>query len=250
MTESNSASAQLSTINYQLSTKNTVHIWSVYLDPTPERVAEMAAILPDYETERASRFYFEEHRRRYKVAHGALRTILGRYLSADPHTLHFDHGPKGKPQLADPNHQHLAFNLSHSGELALVGLTLKPAIGVDVEELRPLRDMLNLAKHTFAPSEYETLNALPSDQHIEGFFNCWTRKEAYIKAIGLGLSQPLDEFHVSLRPAEPARLLWALDQPDAQERWTFDSYTPFPGYLGAVAVEGEISDLQFLTFDF
>lgn len=239
----------MSTVNYQLSTKGVVHIWSVYLDPAPEHVAQMTARLPDYETERASRFYFQQHRRRYRVAHGALRTILGHYLGAEPKSIHFDHGPKGKPSLADPAHQHLAFNLSHSAELALVGLTLKPTIGVDVEELRPLRDLMRLAEHTFAPPEYEVLKNLPEAQHIEGFFNCWTRKEAYIKATGLGLSQPLDQFHVSLCPGDPAQLLWALDQPDAADHWTFDSYTPFPGYVGAVAVEGEIDDLQFFTFD-
>ncbi len=216
-----------------------VHVWLAELEQPARTVEQLAGVLSDDELARARRFYFERDRRRFMVARGVLRKILGWYLALPPARLEFTYGPRGKPfLLAAGDGQRLRFNVSHSQELALFAVTRDRELGVDIEFMRPLDDADAIARHFFSAHEQATLLSLPASLKHQGFYNCWTRKEAYIKATGEGLSQPLDEFDVSLAPGEPAKLLSVVGKPEEVSRWTFQALQPPEGYAAALAVEG------------
>ena len=214
-----------------------VHVWRAPLDAAPERVAALGALLAEDERGRAARFAFPDLRARYAVARGRLRVLLGRYLAAAPASLRFAYGPQGKPALAD-GATGLEFNLAHSGHLALYAVTRRRAVGVDVEAERPrLADEL-MARRFFSPAEVAALLALPPTARVAAFFRIWTRKEAYLKAKGGGLSLGLDTFDVALEA--DARTLLLATRPDPAEaaRWALVALAPGPGYAGAVAAAG------------
>jgi len=216
-----------------------VHIWRASLNLPAARVDELAEVLSGDEQERAGRFHFERDRRRFIVARAALRTILGQYEQLEPGRLQFRYGPQGKPFLADqPEHNELRFNIAHSHELALLGFTRGRELGVDLEYIRPLKDLNQIAARFFSARENATLKKLPSSQKQVAFYTCWTRKEAYIKAIGEGLSMPLDAFDVSLGPDAPAALISVRDDPDEARRWSMQALQPAPNYIAAFIVEG------------
>ncbi|HEV7237210.1 MAG TPA: 4'-phosphopantetheinyl transferase superfamily protein, partial [Ktedonobacteraceae bacterium] len=133
----------------------------------------------------------------------------------------------------------LSFNISHAHDLALYAFTYVRQVGVDVEYIRLNDDYEHLAQHYFSPYERTVLQTLPMEEKQQAFFQCWTRKEAYIKAKGLGLSLPLDLFDVSLRPNEPAALLQSRENPREAARWSLRELAPGAGYVGALAVEGK-----------
>ena len=166
-----------------------VHVWTVALDGPAERPGRLGACLSPDETTRARRFHFEVHRRRFTVARGALRHLLGAYLRRSPESLVFRYGHRGKPEL--PEAPELSFNLSHSEERALLAVSHVAALGVDIERLRPMDDMEAIARRFFSPPEHAALMALAPGERVAGFFRCWTRKEAYLKAVGEGLAIPL-----------------------------------------------------------
>jgi 4'-phosphopantetheinyl transferase len=146
----------------------------------------------------------------------------------------FTYGPKGKPALSGTGCP-VSFNVSNSGEIAVYAFTRDCEIGVDVEYRRRVVDIEQIAQRFFAANEVDALLALPEDSRHDAFFNCWTRKEAYIKAVGDGLSVPLDSFEVTLRPGDPARMI-ALNRSEAEAaRWTMHAFTPDPEYAGAIA---------------
>jgi 4'-phosphopantetheinyl transferase len=217
----------------------TIHVWSIRLDPPAERVEQLGRFLAADEWERANRFRFAKHRRQYVVGRGALRTLLAAYLGSRPERVQFTYGPRGKPFLAPaPGAEGLQFNLSNSDELAVVGLVLGPEIGVDVEYLRPMPDCEQIAERFFSPSEREVLRGIPAAHKEEAFFNCWTRKEAYLKAVGEGLAAPLDSFDVTLAPGDSPRMLTLEGDPQRAARWSLHHLRPADDYLGAVAIEG------------
>jgi 4'-phosphopantetheinyl transferase len=213
------------------------HIWQMPLEQPPDRVAALARLLSPDETDRAARFHFERDRRRFIVSHAGLRQILRRYLACAPDRLRFDLGAQGKPylagQLADSGVQ---FNLSHSHELAVLAVTRRRAVGIDVEYVHPPSDMLALAARFFSAAEHAALLSLPDDQRLTGFFNCWTRKEAYLKAIGTGMSGGLSHFQVTLRPDEAPRFLIIDGSLAHAARWSLITLEPAPGYIAATAV--------------
>jgi 4'-phosphopantetheinyl transferase len=217
-----------------------IQLWAVALDPVPEVVERLGLSLSPDEWERARRFRFERHRRRYVVGRGALRALLGGYLGVAPREVAFSYGPRGKPFLAGPaaTASGLSFNLSNSHELALVGFLRGPEIGVDVEFLKPMPDLEQIAERFFSESERVALRRLPAPQKPEGFFNCWTRKEAYLKAVGEGLAAPLDSFDVTLLPGDPPRMLTLKGDADRAARWLLRCFRPERDYIGALAVEG------------
>jgi 4'-phosphopantetheinyl transferase len=221
-----------------------VHIWRVSLDSAASQVEQLSLLLSAAERERAERFHFDRDRRRMIVAHAALRDILSRYGCGTAAALRFGLGLHAKPYLMDEcGGEAIRFNLTHSGELALVAIAFRREVGVDVEQIRDL-DYLQLAAHSFAPSEAAALSALPTAWQATGFFNCWTRKEAYIKARGDGLALPLDQFAVSLAPGQPAALLYSQAGEQEQRRWSLQALQPQPGYVGAIAVEGHGCQLK------
>lgn len=225
--------------------KQHVDIWRVFLDVRPDSVHRAAPILSADESERASRFHFGKDRRRFILAHCALRNILARYLRCEPQAIVFFTNKYGKPILTDSD---IEFNLSHSGDYALVAVSRNRSVGVDVEKIRADLEIENLASRYFSPGEISELMALPPEQRMFGFFHCWTRKEAYIKAQGLGLSLPLDSFDVSLAPGSAAIL--RATRPDLSEaaRWTLISLDVGSGYAAAAAVEGRELEFRFLDW--
>ena len=223
---------------------NAVHVWRAALDVPESDVRRLGDTLADDERRRAERFIFQHDRAHFVVARGLLRVLLGRYLQHDPQHLRFVYGPHGKPELAsDVGGTGLRFNVSHSHGLALYAITRHREIGVDVERIRPEVASETIAEHFFSPREVAVLRALPAALQATAFFACWTRKEAYIKARGDGLSLPLDQFAVSLAPGEPAALLYTAWDPQEAARWALHDLAPGPGYRAAVAVTGHDSQL-------
>ena len=215
------------------------HVWRASLDQPASRIQRLAQLLTLDERERAERFNFALHRRRFIVGRGILRMILSGYLDIAPERLRFCCGPFGKPFLADAaGRNSLRFNLSHSHNLALCAVTRLGEIGVDLEFMRPVIDMAQIAERNFSSTERAVLHRLPIEQKQQAFFNCWTRKEAYLKARGEGLSFPLDQFDVSLIPGEPTKLLNTRPDPREALKWTLYEVNPAPGFVAALAVEG------------
>ena len=165
--------------------------------------------------------------------------LLGRYLDLEPHRLRFDYTPQGKPSLAgDSTQRALQFNVSHSGEILLIAVADERALGVDVEQIRRDIEAEAIAMRFFSPRERQALAELPVTVQVDAFFDCWTRKEAYIKARGDGLSLPLDEFDVSFVPGETARLLATRPDPADRDRWSLTALDVAQGYKAALAAEG------------
>jgi 4'-phosphopantetheinyl transferase len=217
-----------------------VHVWRIGL-VQPERVIQhYRKLLAANEIERADRFYFAKDRTRFTIARGAMRQLLGTYLGLAPHAIGFVYGPHGKPDLAAPqNASGLRFNLSHSGEIALLAVARNMELGVDVEQIRPDFSSGEIATRFFSPEECAKLGALPAEETVNAFFNCWTRKEAYIKARGEGLFIPLDSFEVAFAPGEEPALLQVKSGDEFFARWRFHALHPGPGYKAALAVEGK-----------
>lgn len=221
-----------------------VDIWRVPLDHWPASIQLTESTLSADETQRAERFYFDSDKQRFLIAHIALRDILSRYLNCKTNEISFSVNQYGKPKLT--NHK-LEFNLSHAGDFALIAVTQEHKVGVDVEHIRSNADIEAITKRFFSQNEISELMALPSNQRVAGFFNCWTRKEAYIKAQGLGLSLPLDSFDVSLIPNEPAILRATRPNPQEAARWGLLSLNVALDYAAAVTVEDK--DANFRLWD-
>jgi 4'-phosphopantetheinyl transferase len=219
-----------------------VHVWTVDLDSyAPE---SFTSVLSKDEVERAGRFHFSTDRHHFTVARGLLRKLLAAYLKTTTHELNFKYGPQGKPALlaAAP----FNFNLAHSHGCAAYAFSANRELGIDLELVRAEFGGEEVAQRFFSPHEIETLLKVPAKFASDAFFNCWTRKEAYIKAIGEGLSMPLNLFDVSLAPGEPAALLRNRRNEDEVSRWSMQSLTAPDGYVAALVVEG--NDWKLKTF--
>lgn len=214
-----------------------VHVWQANLDDTVRDLSLRSDILSEQEQERAKRFYFERDRSRFVAGRILLRTILGRYTTISPSELQFSNGPHGKPVL-EGDAASICFNLSHSNDLALIICTSGRQVGVDVEQIRPIPDMEQIAKRFFSKTEVEALSAVAPSERLRSFFACWTRKEAYVKARGDGLSLSLAEFSVSIAHDQPAALLAFQGNDHEVERWSLWDVSPNRAYSSAIAVEG------------
>jgi 4'-phosphopantetheinyl transferase len=216
-----------------------VHVWRATLDVSDATDGRLETWLSPDELQRAAAFRFARDRTRFILRRGVLRALLGRYLALHPKRIVFEYGAAGKPALAAAHGEHgLIFNVSHSEDLAVYAIAAGRAVGVDVESVRPLIEADAIARRYFSPAEAAALNNIPDPAlRLEAFFNCWTRKEAYIKATGEGLSRPLDSFDVSLAPEEPARLLKTTAAGGAGA-WSLCHLSPAPGFAGAVAAAG------------
>ena len=215
-----------------------VHVWRATLAWRAAAADRLKQCLSADERDRMERFRLEKDRRRYLIGRGLLRSLLGRYLDVVPQDLRFETTAAGKPHLAVGERQ-LQFNLAHSGEYVLIAIANGRAVGIDVEEIRNDFEAEEIAARFFSPSEQRDLGTFAGRVKIEAFYNCWTRKEAYVKARGEGLSLPLDQFDVSLRPGEPARLI--ATRPDSAEarRWQLIALDVADGYRAALVVEGQ-----------
>lgn len=222
-----------------------VHVWRIALDQPDQRLDRFRRTLEPDELNRAGRFHFEKHRQHFIVARGFLRSVVARYLEVQPDALRFSYGAYGKPMLASEHG--LRFNLSHSHAVALLAITLDAELGVDVEHVRADFASEEIARRFFSRAEVEVFNALPKEEQVAAFFRCWTRKEAYIKAIGKGLSQALDEFDVTFAPDVEPALLRAED--DDVSRWLLRNIDVGDGYAGALAVERPVAQVRFFRQD-
>ncbi|MFW5640946.1 MAG: 4'-phosphopantetheinyl transferase family protein [Thermodesulfobacteriota bacterium] len=213
-----------------------VHLWRSRLDLADSRMAELASYLSPDETDRARRFHLEKHRRRFIAGRGILRRLLGTYLELNPRKLRFSKGRYGKPFLPpDAGSFSLSFNMSRSKDLALFAVARSRRIGIDMEKIRPLPDAEPIARSYFHPDEFSYLRALPEEDRTKGFFDIWTRKEAYLKALGRGLGG-LDA------PDSPSLMPEGADSgfikiPGGMG-WTIVGLGPAPLFSGAVAAEG------------
>ncbi len=224
-----------------------VGLWIVRLEASEENFARSLAALSKEETSRAERFHFDRHRRAFVLGRAALRFLLATYLGVEAAAVQFVYGPQGKPALA-PAHKNasssLQFNASNSGDLAAYAFTNGCEIGVDVERYRALPDFEKIARRFFSPEEAAELLELSPAETTSGFFNCWTRKEAFIKAVGGGLSIPLDSFRVTLAPGAAARMVSLGGSNAAARRWTLYDFAPAPEYAGAIAYPDEPRSIQ------
>ncbi len=225
-----------------------VHVWRLSLEQRGATVQGLYQLLSPDEQARADRFHCEDDRRHSIVARACLRMVLGDYLRSDPAGIKFTYSDCGKPRLTG-SQGYLKFNLTHSGGLALFAITLVGELGIDIEHLRTDFASDDIANVFFSDTELICLNKLPTHLRNEAFYNCWTRKEAFLKAKGAGLSLPLNNFDVTLAPAEPAALIrTAWDESEA-ERWSLSELEPGPGYVAAVAVESNHWQLICWQFD-
>jgi 4'-phosphopantetheinyl transferase len=217
-----------------------VQLWRIDLEAVGADESRWQKLLSSDELERASRFHFPRDRQRFVASRALLRTILAGYLATDPGSLIFSYSNKEKPSLG-PAHagDNVAFNISHSGGIALLAFTRGREIGVDVEQARSNFDIEAIARRFFSPAEQKQLADFPVEKRADAFFRCWTRKEAYIKATGKGLSLPLTQFDVALDPGAANALL--ATRPDASEagRWLLREVPGGPGYIAALCVRGQ-----------
>jgi 4'-phosphopantetheinyl transferase len=226
-----------------------IEVWRICLSAGESSTGGRSVLSSD-EIARAERFHFTRDRQHFVRCRSAVREILGRYLGIPARDIRYSYEAKGKPQVVeDQNPQQLRFNISHSSGLAVIAVASVRAIGVDVEKIRPDVEYLELAERFFSTNEYKALSALPSNQLARAFLACWTRKEAFIKACGDGLSFSLSEFSVSIDPDAPATLQEVRTDPRAATRWSLANLEPREGFIGALAVEGPPQPIEQWRFD-
>lgn len=222
---------------------NQLDVWVVRLVDSEESLQRHSAVLSDDERERARRFRFPRDRNRFIVGRSALRTLLADYTGQAPSAIRFSYSYYGKPELAE-SRDGLGFNLAHSGDLAVFAFGRFESVGIDVEQIAAIPELDLLARRFFAPDESAELMSLPEPDRLPAFYRCWTRKEAYLKALGHGLARPLDGFEVSFSPDEPARLRRVLDDADEPGRWSLFAFEPAVGAVAAVAVRSRSVELR------
>ena len=222
-----------------------VHLWLADLRCLHPEHDRLGATLDESERRRADRFRSPADRTRWVLSRGLLRALLARYLDRPAEAIRFERSSHGKPLLPEESGEgSLQFNLSHSEDVALLAVCRRRRVGVDVEAIRAARATREIAERFFAREELQALATLPSEEWTEAFFACWTRKEAYLKARGVGLSAPLSSFAVSVSPGE-APVLRRSELGDAEvARWSFANVSPRPGFAAALAVEGRTLRLE------
>lgn len=227
---------------------NQIHVWRAWLTIAPDWENQYFTTLNVDERARAERFRFPIHRSQFIVGRGILRQLLGKYLRQAPKKIEFEYGDQGKPFLKNSKDDSLQFNLSHSGDQAVFAFAKNIIFGVDVEIINPEIELAVIAPRFFSKNENKKLFALPGEKQVEAFFNCWTRKEAFIKALGGGLSIPLDKFEMSLLPNEKPQLL-AIDPTLGNvNKWSVFSFLPEENSIAALAVNQ--SEVQVCFFDY
>jgi len=226
-----------------------IHVWELWLNPPYALDKKHTSVLSSQEQARAEAFGSAKLRTRYILAHFGLRSILGLYLKCEPDEIIYGHELYGKPYIAVPDPGGLHFNLTYSQDLALIALMSGNLIGIDLEYCKLIPDIDQLVTRYFSPEERSQYFQLRSEDRMDAFYRCWTRKEAFGKALGGGLSISLSSFCVSLLPDEPARLTRLDGDATAPNRWQIQDFSPEIGYEAAVAVDGEISRMVSWQWD-
>ncbi len=220
--------------------KDNIDVWCVSIDVDESVLYSLMRTLSEEEREKARRMKIEKPRKYYMASRGLLRQILAAYVKQAPELLEFEYGPNGKPTLSEKfDNSGIKFNVSHSHGLALCCVTREREIGADIEKMRDDVEITDISKRFFSSREHEELIKLPVDDQKRGFYNCWTRKEAYLKATGQGLTFPLSQFDMSLTPGEPAVMIAHQSDPGQVSMWSIVDLDVGPDYAAAIAVEGK-----------
>jgi 4'-phosphopantetheinyl transferase len=222
-----------------------VHVWRQALDISARGAARLRAVLSTDEISRANAFRFEVDCNRFAVARGYLRTILSLYLLTDPAKIEFTYSTYGKPSIVAPNASEVCFNLAHSAALAVYAVTRNRDIGVDLEMVCSDFDRTEIAERFFASNEAAHLRSLPDAEQERAFFMCWTRKEALLKAKGVGLSQPLNEFQVIGELEESTGFLKTRGDTNEFAGWSMKTIDLRSDYVAAIAVKGNDWNLSY-----
>ena len=226
-----------------------LHVWRILLSQSEEVARKLEGHLSVDEVQRADRYRRERDRCRYVVAHGALRELLADYTEQTPHNISFDHTATGKPFLSDDRReQRLRFNLSHSGEWAIIALALSTEVGIDIEQIDSDVSVEAVAERVFSDSELEALQEVPLEQRTVAFFSAWTRKEAYLKARGEGIAERLRNISISIDSEQPPIRLTDSMDPCAALRWRLYSLDITPGYAAALAAEGTRHQIRMMRW--
>lgn len=232
---------ELEILNPSPLTEDVVHVWQAFPPDMTSRVDDFRRLLSSEELQRADRFRFEKDRNQFTIARALLRTLIGKYLGDNPASIQFRFSDKGKPSVAGQNESGLQFNVAHSGDVILLAFARARRLGVDVEQVQADFATDEVAERFFSQAERKSLRTLSPAVRSAAFFRCWTRKEAYIKATGDGLSLGLDQFDVTLLEEEPAKLLASRPDPREAERWTMHHLNVKPGHAAALVCERTIS---------
>ncbi len=220
---------------------NTVHIWNVNFDVNDNELQSYFKLLSEDEKERANRFRFFKDKKCFIVTRGALRLISSHYLKKEAEDIVFSYEDYGKPYFKHKTN--LKFNVSHSGSRAVIGFVHHHTIGIDIEKTKNDFDTFEIAANFFSKAEIEALRKIPKDEQYIGFYRCWTRKEAFIKAKGSGLSFPLDTFAVSLDSDSKASLLYTEWDKSEKDQWQLISFIPEDGYIAALITESLVDNV-------
>jgi 4'-phosphopantetheinyl transferase len=233
---------------------NEVHIWQASLSsfPTAFQQNQLFQYLTDEERLRADRYVHIADRVRFIVARGVLRVLLGGYLNINPANIVFEYGAHGKPRLASilgQGSSNLCFNISHAGDGVACIFARGREVGIDIEQIRDNVDIEGIAERFFSASEFLALQRIAPTKRLIAFFNTWSRKEAFIKAIGSGLFYSLQQFDVSIGLDEPAALLAIDGDQQKAKNWALHAFTPMADYVGAWIIggliEGQVDQIQY-----
>jgi len=225
-------------LDYQINDQQ-IHIWTV--DVSNHLNPDFAAYLDNQESERAERFKFSKDRNCFIGSHVALRILLGKYCDCAPRAIAYEYTAYNKPTLIDNNP--IQFNLSHSHNQAIIAITKNHPIGIDIEYMQEKKILTELAKRFFSSQEYEEYKSLATSQKTLGFYNCWTRKEAFVKALGIGITCPLKSFSVNLTPEIDAKILSVQNNQDDVNQWKLFGFIPENNYCAAIAWRGPEKEL-------
>jgi 4'-phosphopantetheinyl transferase len=230
--------------------QNQVHVWYRELLEHDD-IEEFESVLSPDEKQRAARFRFPVDRQRFMAARGTLRQLLAEYLGTEAFRIAFSYAKNGKPELSAgfQSGRGIEFNVAHSNQVCAFAFANRRAVGIDIEFIRENVDVEGIARRFFSTFEQQSLAQLSGPEKYTGFFNCWTRKEAYVKALGAGLfSLPLRDFDVTLAPGEPARLVATRFQSPVPSHWSMSALVVKEGYAAAVAAEGSAVELTVRQF--
>jgi 4'-phosphopantetheinyl transferase len=224
--------------------KNEIHVWCCSLSQPPHIIESLTGTLADDEVKRAGRFHFQNGKLHFIVARGVLRTILARYLQSAPKDIRFRYGRSGKPALSGETESCICFNVSHSRNIVLFAFAYDSKIGVDVEHISSDRTFQGIAERFFSKREVSVLNSLPENEQRDAFFDFWTCKEAYLKAIGTGLSFGLDRVEIDITDGTDSVLASINGDADEAAAWTLQLLNVASGYAAALAIDGRGRDIK------
>jgi 4'-phosphopantetheinyl transferase len=220
-------------------------VWRGIVDIPPTRLQVYRNILSDAERQRAERFRFPQHQTRFIAARGMLRSLLGHYLALAPQDIELDIGPQGKPFVRNPVARPLYFNVSHSQKIALFAFSHDSEIGIDVEGSKPGLDYHSVGKRVMSAQEQQWIQSLPASKQKAAFLTCWTRKEAFVKALGSGLTFPIRDLTVTFLPHQIPTIA-NIEDPDLASRpWALYPLYPRIHYAAALVVAGTPQTIQY-----